>query len=233
VRALLVGDGSLIRVDATHDHARLPTGWPSPSSDPISRQVRSFCASAMVRGYQGQVLDGSRADARRWCTSEPDGGQQQQIGERRFAWALEFGVDALDQAPVLGHRCDNPLCQRIGPGHVVASSAWRNRPEWVMRRGTIGGPLRDARGARGRSRALRDAVRRDPSAVSLSAAIVEGLAAYAAQVPLWGPGAMDAEVEQSRLAEPTVGPEDFGAAATLSVGAPFVVAGKVIRCQPS
>jgi hypothetical protein len=44
VPALLVGDGSLTRVDATYDHARLPTGWPSPSSDSISRQVCSFRA---------------------------------------------------------------------------------------------------------------------------------------------------------------------------------------------
>lgn len=58
---------------------------------------------------------------------------------RRFAWALAFGVAALDQVPVLGHRCDNPLGQRIGPGQVEASSAWRNRQEWVMRRNTIGG----------------------------------------------------------------------------------------------
>lgn len=71
----------------------------------------------------------------------------------RFGWAVRYGVDALDQVPVLGHRCDNPLCQWIGPGHVEASSAWRNRQEWVMRRHTIGAPLRDARGARGRSRA--------------------------------------------------------------------------------
>lgn len=123
----------------------------------------------------------------------------------RFAWALEFGVDALEEVPVFGHRCDNPLCQRIGPGHVEASSAWRNRQEWVMRRDTIGGPLRDARGARGRSRALRDAVRRDPTSVSLSTAIVEGMAADAAQVPLWGPGSLDVEVEQSRRGRRTEG----------------------------
>ncbi len=136
----------------------------------------------------------------------------------RFVWALEFGVDALEQVPVLGHRCDNPLCQRIGPGHVEASSSWRNRQEWVMRRDTIGGPLRDARGARGRSRALRDAVRRDPTAVSLSAAIVEGMANDAAQVPLWGPGSLDAEIEQSRLAESTVGPQDLGASPARAAG---------------
>jgi hypothetical protein len=127
-------------------------------------------------------------------------------------------VDAVDKVPVLGHRCDNPLCQRIGPGHVEASSAWRNRQEWVMRRDTIGGPLRDARGARGRSRALRDAVRRDPTAVSLSAAIGDGMAADAAQVPLWGPGSLDMEIEQGRLAEAAVGPQDFGAAAACAAG---------------
>lgn len=106
----------------------------------------------------------------------------------RFAWALRYGVDALGGVAVLGHRCDNPLCQRIGPGHVVASSSWRNRQEWVMRRGTIGGPLRDSRGAGGRARAVRDALRRDPSAAALSGVLLEGLAGDAAQLPLWSDG---------------------------------------------
>jgi hypothetical protein len=34
---------------------------------------------------------------------------------------------------VLGHRCDNPLCQRVGEGHVVASSHAENRREWAIR----------------------------------------------------------------------------------------------------
>lgn len=103
----------------------------------------------------------------------------------RFAWALEFGADALDQVPVLGRRCDNPLCQRIGDGHVMASTHWDNRQEWTRRRHTIGGPLRDTRGARGRARALRDAVRRDASPGSLAAAAAEGLRFDTAQLPLW------------------------------------------------
>jgi hypothetical protein len=50
---------------------------------------------------------------------------------------------------VLGHRCDNPLCQRVGEGHVVASSSHgeparvgdqaRAKPvrRWVTRAGRV------------------------------------------------------------------------------------------------
>ena len=95
----------------------------------------------------------------------------------RFAWALERGVNALEQVPVLGHRCDNPLCQRIGDGHVMASSHWLNRREWALRRHTIGGVLRDTRGARGRAGALRDAVRREPTARKAGEAALARVAA--------------------------------------------------------
>lgn len=125
----------------------------------------------------------------------------------RFAWALEFGVDALGQVPVLGHRCDNPICQRIGPGHVEASSAWRNRQEWVQRRHTIGGALRDSRGARGRARALRDAIRDDPTGRTVAATVVAGLRADAAQLPLWGEAAVVdlTSADQDVLADQPVG----------------------------
>jgi hypothetical protein len=118
--------------------------------------------------------------------SVPGGGQQQRTGERRFAFALEHGVDALLRVPVLGHRCDNPLCQRIGDGHVEPSSAWRNRQEWLMLRHTIGGALRDVRGARGRARALRDALRTDPTGLAAVEAMGVGVRADAAEPPLWG-----------------------------------------------
>jgi hypothetical protein len=76
----------------------------------------------------------------------------------RFGFALEHGVDALLATPVLGHGCDNPLCQRIDAAHVRASSHVLNRREWAARRRIGGSPLLDRRGARGRARALRDAV---------------------------------------------------------------------------
>ncbi|WP_197275228.1 hypothetical protein [Luteipulveratus halotolerans] len=105
------------------------------------------------------------------------------IVAHRFAFGLAHGVQRLEAVRVLGHRCDNPLCQRVGPGHVVASSAAENRREWVVRRELSGSPLGDPRGARRRARELRDMARRDPGAV---AADLERLRRFCGeQLPLW------------------------------------------------
>jgi hypothetical protein len=84
----------------------------------------------------------------------------------RFGYALVFGAAALNSVPVLGHGCDNPICQRIGAGHVHPSSHAANRRAFLARRSLAGNPLGDARGARGRSRELRDLTRADPAAVA-------------------------------------------------------------------
>ena len=101
----------------------------------------------------------------------------------RFAFALASSVEALDQVRVLGHRCDNPLCQRVGPGHVVASSAAQNRREWVIRRLLAGSPLADPRGPRRRARELRDLARQDPSAVAADLSRLRER--IGEQLPLW------------------------------------------------
>ena len=80
----------------------------------------------------------------------------------RFAFAMTYGLEALDLAPLLGHRCDNPLCQRIGDGHVVVSTARENRREWVQRRNLVDSPLADPRGSRSRAEVLRSLTRVDP-----------------------------------------------------------------------
>ena len=85
----------------------------------------------------------------------------------RLAFAAVHGVAALESARLLGHRCDNPLCQRIGTGHVVVSSALANRREWSSRRHVAGGPFSDPRGPRRRAQALRDLARTDPAAVAV------------------------------------------------------------------
>lgn len=101
----------------------------------------------------------------------------------RFAFGLVHGADALDAVRVLGHKCDNPLCQRVGPGHVVASSAAENRREWVARRALTGSPLGDPRGARRRARELRDMARRDPCEVADDLERLRAL--FGEQLALW------------------------------------------------
>ncbi|MDQ3502713.1 MAG: hypothetical protein M3486_03700 [Actinomycetota bacterium] len=103
------------------------------------------------------------------------GGRDVVVIAHRFGWALEHGVAALGEALVLGHRCDNPLCQQLGVGHVQLSSHTANRQEWPARRHALGNPLRDGRGSRGRSRAIRDILRREGTPRALAAAAAQGL----------------------------------------------------------
>lgn len=84
----------------------------------------------------------------------------------RFAYAVMYGVEALQETRLLGHRCDNPLCQRISPDHAWPSTALRNRREWAIRRSLLDSPLADPRGPRRRARELRDLARTDPAAVA-------------------------------------------------------------------
>jgi hypothetical protein len=57
---------------------------------------------------------------------------------------------------VLGHQCDNPLCQRITTGHVVVSSALLIRRAWGAPPMVAVSQLADPRGARRRAQVLRD-----------------------------------------------------------------------------
>ncbi|MCM3556359.1 hypothetical protein M3697_14810 [Janibacter melonis] len=101
----------------------------------------------------------------------------------RFAFALECETEALAGVEVLGHRCDNPLCQRVDDEHVVVSSYRQNRREWSARKDLTGSPLGDARGARARARELRDLARRDPALVAEDQRRL--LALYGEQMHLW------------------------------------------------
>lgn len=98
-----------------------------------------------------------RGHGRFWLASA--GGRDVAIIAHRFGFALEHGLEELLTVPVLGHRCDNPLCQLVAPRHVVRSSPSENRREWATRRRLAGGALADRRGARGRAREVRDAIR--------------------------------------------------------------------------
>lgn len=128
----------------------------------------------VVARYRAKVVEVPGDDCAWWTGSISGAGHGRfWVGSgkvmvaHRFGFALAAGLAALEAAPVVAHRCDNPLCQRVHPDHLAASTPGRNRREWVIRRAIAGGPLTDPRGARGRALALRDLVRRDPSAVIL------------------------------------------------------------------
>ena len=108
----------------------------------------------------------------------------------RFAWALRFGVEDLRGVPVLGHRCDNPLCQRTGTApdgsvYIQRSSPHENAREWASRRHAYGNPLRDSRGSRAPGPQHQDLLRSGPSGADLAAALGAGLLLDAAQLPPW------------------------------------------------
>ncbi len=74
----------------------------------------------------------ARGHGRFWL-DEVDGRDVVVIAHR-FACALTFGVEDLQAVPVLGHRCDNPLCQRLTGRHVTRSSPVENARGWAARR---------------------------------------------------------------------------------------------------
>jgi hypothetical protein len=97
----------------------------------------------------------------------------------RFAWALAHPAEPLPEN--VAHQCDSSVCQN--PAHLTASSFAQNRREWAVRRHTLGSPLRDRRGARGRAEALRTAAR---NGASLTPAVIAGLPVLDRdQPPLW------------------------------------------------
>lgn len=97
----------------------------------------------------------------------------------RFGWAAAHPSQELPE--LVSHECDNPLCQR--PEHWRASDHSRNRAEWVARRDTLGSPLRDLRGARGRAREIRDGLLAGKSPQELEQAGVRPVDRD--QLPLW------------------------------------------------
>lgn len=101
----------------------------------------------------------------------------------RVALAIAWGPGEAAAVQVAGHRCDNPLCQRVDPEHLVASTFEANRREFLARRDLAGSPLGDPRGSRARARQLRDLARRDPALLTQE---LERLRRrYGEQLPLW------------------------------------------------
>lgn len=137
------------------------------------------------------ALHGRTGHGRFWVGAHPLDGHGDGSGVRskevgiiasRFAWALHHGPDALAEAPVLAHTCDEASCQN--PEHLILSSNAGNHDDWLRRRWSIGSPLRDTRGPAGRAQAIREAI---IMGTSVQVAKQAGTSALdREQLPLWG-----------------------------------------------
>src|SRR6478735_9547986 len=110
---------------------------------------------AVVARYRAKVLEVPGSDCLWWSAAvsgrghgrfyvgsvggEGEGGLRDLcVIAHRFGYALVYGAAALNSVPVLGHGCDNPLCQRIGPDHAHPSSPAANRRAFLARRFVAG-----------------------------------------------------------------------------------------------
>ena len=77
-----------------------------------------------------------------------------------YGYILSRGLAYLEPGAghlgVIRHRCDEPSCQN--PAHWVSGSHGDNARDYAARSGIAGSPLTDRRGARGRARAIRQAI---------------------------------------------------------------------------
>ena len=118
----------------------------------------SHVTAATVSGcrlWTGAVS--GRGHGRFWVGARADGRDAVVLGHR-FAWGLAHGYAGLMAVPAVRHYvCDNTLCQRVE--HLRPGTNADNAHDWATRRHTVGSPLRDVRGSRGRALALRAAAR--------------------------------------------------------------------------
>ena len=147
------------------------------SPDTVTVLRAALVDTAVVARYRGHIQRGGAGDCWLWTGAisgkghgrfqvadayvlDGDGQPRRRtfvVIAHRFGFALEHGLDALLDTPLVSHRCDNPLCQR--PDHWRASDHRTNGREYARRRDVVRGALADTRGARGRARAVRDAAR--------------------------------------------------------------------------
>ena len=89
--------------------------WAPDDAETVRRYRAKIVAvpGSGCRWWSG-ALSG-RGHGRFWLASVD--GRDVVVVAHRFGFALVHGVEELERETVLGHRCDNPLCQRIGTGH--------------------------------------------------------------------------------------------------------------------
>lgn len=117
----------------------------------LTRATDTACGVCWVGAVTG------RGHGRFWL-GRTGAGRNVAIVAHRFAAGLVYGVEVIgDPAVQCTHACDEASCVRVDAEHIGIGTAISNTTEWRQRRTAIGSPLRDTRGARGRSLAARSA----------------------------------------------------------------------------
>lgn len=172
-----------------------------PTTPQPDRLVRAVADNAVRDRYFAKIHERRDGECWLWTGAISDRGHGRfWVADRyvviahRYGYALHHGVE--DLPPLLGHRCDNPICQNPHEGHLGPSTSALNRNEWAQRRLTLGSPIRDQRGALGRALALREAALHGGDIHSAARAGLGPLDLL--QEPLWhSPGNDDNEGEHA------------------------------------
>ena len=132
----------------------------------LTRPTDTPCGVCWVGAITG------RGHGRFWLGRTP-AGKNVSVVAHRFAAGLVHGFDVINaKGAHCTHACDEASCVRVGEGHIGIGTAASNSLEWRQRRSMLGSPLRDTRGARGRSLAGRAAAL---NGQSVAAALLAGL----------------------------------------------------------
>lgn len=137
---------------------------PAPSGGPLP------ITAAAAAAFGARLVDARTTGCRLWCSSisSNDGygriswrhqGRSRTVSAHRFALMLAHGGE-LPAGTIAEHACNEPLCVRVGPGHLHLSTQAGNARAAVAR-GRHTGPYPSpwcARDRVARSRAVRDAV---------------------------------------------------------------------------
>jgi hypothetical protein len=134
--------------------------------------------------WLGAISDSGHGKLRAAASS----GTTRMVTAHVLGYAIVHGPEAVADVDVIRHRCDSPSCQL--PEHWIEGTRRDNAIDYASRSRITGHALADLRGAAGRARAIRDAIRSaltDGKDVetAIEAAIRTGQPGGAEQAALW------------------------------------------------
>ncbi|WP_431684161.1 hypothetical protein [Kitasatospora sp. KL5] len=167
--------------------ARDDVPWATLLADPATR--RRYEAKILRRGpgrcewWLGGISDSGHGKMR-----AGSGPASRVVSVHVLGFGLAYGLEALQAAELVRHRCDSPSCQQ--PAHWLPGTRADNVLDYASRSRLAGHALADTRGAAGRAVAIRDAIKAALAAdedveAAIERAIIAGQPGGAWQDGLW------------------------------------------------